>query len=117
VYVPGKTPVLPFNFPVHQSSAFSVLSTNSILSPAENDKSPSAFSISFYNINKKEETDLSLEIKYGSSIFSSIRRFRLEWGRWRWCLLFDGSRREGRGIWRGGYDGTRSRRWEFLLVG
>jgi hypothetical protein len=42
VYVPGKIPVLPLILPVHQSSALSVCSMISILSPALNPRSPSA---------------------------------------------------------------------------
>ena len=66
---------------------------------------------------QKEETYLSLEIEYGSSIGSPIRWLGLEWGRWRWCLLLDGSRREGRSIWWRSYYRTWSGRWEFLFVG
>lgn len=43
MYAPGKTPSWPFTLPVHQSSALSVFLTNSILSPAEKDKSPAAW--------------------------------------------------------------------------
>jgi hypothetical protein len=71
----------------------------------------------FSTYRLKEETYLSLEIEYGSSIGSPIRRFRLEWGRWRWCLLLDRSRREGCGIWWRSDYGTWGRRWEFLFVG
>jgi hypothetical protein len=66
---------------------------------------------------QKDRTYLSLEIEYGSSIRSSIRRLGLEWGRWRWCLLLDGSRREGCCIWWRSDYGTWGRRWEFLFVG
>jgi hypothetical protein len=66
---------------------------------------------------RKNRTYLSLEIEYGSSIRSPIRRLRLEWGRWRWGFLLDGSRREGCGIWWRSDYGTWGRWWEFLFVG
>ncbi len=41
--LPGNTPCAPLIRPVHQSSALSVFSTSSILSPALNDRSPSVY--------------------------------------------------------------------------
>jgi hypothetical protein len=99
----------------HQHSRFSRPIQSYLQRRMINLLQPSYQSSAHLTIN--EGTHLSLKIEYGSSIFSPIRRFRLEWGRWRWCLLFDRARREGRRIWWRGYDGTRSRRWEFLLVG
>jgi hypothetical protein len=42
VYDPGKTPVTPFNRPVHQSSCVSLRSMISMRSPCLNPRSPSA---------------------------------------------------------------------------
>lgn len=46
---PGKTPCRPSNLPVHQSSALSVLSTTSILSPTLKSRSPSACAAKSYS--------------------------------------------------------------------
>lgn len=49
---PGKTPSRPFTRPVHQSSVLSVRFTTSILSPALNSKSPSAY-ITLRSVNQQ----------------------------------------------------------------